>query len=288
MLGRAITLQAIHPERQVAASSRANQFGLPPSIFYECDLLDLDACVRLVRLIKPDLLIHCAAITDHAACEANETLARRVHVDASRLLAHEQAQLGGRFIHISTEAVYGSRYTHNGSHSEADNSRPNSIYAMTKEEGEREVLKAHPEALILRVTPVGFRPGLSGNSLAEWIVRSLSNGHSISGYTNAFFSPISVAQVADFVLSPDIASLHGIYNLCCSSVVTKYQFAIGLARSLGFSDSLVTRGMIDAEGGKQEAGLSCDKLRHDLPQWHIPDFEEVLSSIKVYADKCKR
>ena len=288
MLGRAIALQAIREKRQVVASSRANQFELPLPNFHECDLLDLDACVRLVRLVKPELLIHCAAITGHAVCEANETLARRVHVDASKILAREQAQICGRFIHISSEAVYGSAYSQNRPHREVDRTRPKGIYAITKEEGERAVLKAHPGALVLRVTPVGLRPGFSGNSLAEWIVRRLVNSYSVGGYTNAFFSPISMAQVANFVLCPDVASLEGIYNLCGSSVVTKYQFAFNLARALDYNDDLVTRTMVDTEGGKYEAGLSCDKLEHDLSQWHAPDFEAVIDSLKSYVVNSKR
>ncbi len=64
------------PHRRVCALTR-NQM----------DLLDCDAVRREFQKDRPQLVIHCAAVSTIAAAQSNPDLARRVNVDATALLA---------------------------------------------------------------------------------------------------------------------------------------------------------------------------------------------------------
>jgi dTDP-4-dehydrorhamnose reductase len=285
MLGSTIFEKASQMGHKTWATARKNRFNLPANCFHECDLRDLNSTKRLLNNLAPDLVIHCAAITDDSLCTRERELCRRLHVDSSAELARQQTAAGRRFIHISTEAVYGS----DGQlHDESDAPNPESYYAETKEEGERAVIESAPYALILRVTPVGFRIDDSGNSLAEWIVRTVKKGDTVNGYDDVFFTPVSSCQVAQFVLEPVVASLNGIYNLASVPAVSKYTFARLLADELDLDISQVNRSLKFADGRLHQGGMLTHKLQRDLPGWHPPNFQSVIKSMVQYLNQCNQ
>src|SRR6476660_5074852 len=57
------------------------------------DLLDFDAVRRFFAQEKPQLVIHCAALTKTPACQENPTLARKLNIEAARVLAELAADI---------------------------------------------------------------------------------------------------------------------------------------------------------------------------------------------------
>ena len=59
----------------------------------QLDLLDFAAVRREFQKDRPQLVIHCAAITGIAEAQKNPGLARRVNVEVTRLLAELAAEM---------------------------------------------------------------------------------------------------------------------------------------------------------------------------------------------------
>jgi dTDP-4-dehydrorhamnose reductase len=196
------------------------------------DLLE-DAGPAL-REAAPGLVVHCAALTDVDACERDPAAAHALNADAPARLAAAAYALGARFVHISTDAVYDGERP--GSHAEDEPPRPANVYAETKLEGERAVLAAHPEALVLRTNMHGWTPS-GRQSFSEAILRDLLAGERLTLFSDVRFSPLVVTDHARLIKR--LAGHSGVFNLGAADAVTKEEFGRIVARAFGLSEALI-------------------------------------------------
>ena len=147
LLGLNLSLAAIS-EHDVTGVDR-NQLAGTPFRFLNADLLEPGALEATLDDTQPDWLIHCAALADVDACEADPELSLRLNAGLPDALAQTCARRSIRLVHISTDAVLdGSRRE---PYTEQDTPNPLGVYAQTKLEGERRVLQANPNAIVARV-----------------------------------------------------------------------------------------------------------------------------------------
>lgn len=256
----------------VGFRSRANA---PGTRGYQLDLTCPENAEILFERHNPSLIINSAAIISETLCRDDPGRARLVNVELPRRLARMAKARATKFIHISTEAVYGTRGSQ--PHVETDGPAPCGCYAASKAAADEAVLSENADALVVRATPVGFRTGIPGVSLAEWIAAQVAAGAAIPGFVNVCFTPISTAQLADFLFEDSLRRLHGVVNLSCSESVTKYEFALGLAVALGADAARVERAQRDPAGELHQGALRTMRAgEHGLG---FPSFAEVLASL---------
>ncbi len=96
----------------VPANRKAAE-SMPSTEVRWADLTDPDAVSALLQAVSPTAIIHLAAIIP-PVCYARPELARRVNVDATRLLLDAAAALPNppRFVQASSVAAYGARNPH--------------------------------------------------------------------------------------------------------------------------------------------------------------------------------
>lgn len=183
----------------------------------------------------PEVIIHCAAMAIVDDCEKDPTRAMSVNADLPGRLARLAAELGAKFVHISTDAVFdGVR----GNYSEEDAPNPLSTYARTKLAGEIAVMAENPDALVARVNFYGW--SLRGNrSLAEFFFNNLSTGKPVNGFTDVIFCPLLVNDLADLLIRMAEMNLSGLYHTVSSEKISKYEFGVRLAQQFGFNPELV-------------------------------------------------
>jgi dTDP-4-dehydrorhamnose reductase len=133
----------------------------------EIDLADPDGLRRLIRTVKPTVLINAAAYTNVDKAESEPELARRVNALAPAVMAEEARKLNAAFIHYSTDYVFdgakGSPYV------ETDALNPINVYGATKLEGERAVQAAGGAYIIFRTSWVySLRQGGFVTKVLQW------------------------------------------------------------------------------------------------------------------------
>lgn len=181
-----------------------------------------------LREARPELVVHCAALTDVDACEADPEAARALNSEAPGRLAATAAALGAGFVHISTDAVYdGDR---DGLHAEDEPPRPVNAYARTKLDGERAVLEAHPRALVVRTTIHGWS-GPGRPSFSEAILGALREGRRLTLFRDVVFSPLNVTDLAELIRRLAEIRASGVLNVGASDAVTKEAFGRLVART---------------------------------------------------------
>ncbi|MBE0699595.1 MAG: SDR family oxidoreductase, partial [Anaerolineaceae bacterium] len=150
---------------------------------------------RIIDQTQPEVIIHCAAMTNVDRCEAYPEQAERINTNLPALIAKIAARNGVPLLHISTDAVFDGEL---GSYCEEDQPKPVNVYARTKFEGEQCVAEAYPEALIARVNFYGWS-WQGHRSLAEWFYNNLSAGKTIPGFTDLIFCPLLVNDLIDIL-----------------------------------------------------------------------------------------
>ena len=137
----------------VPANRKAAE-DMPSTEVCWADLTDPAAVSELLRTVKPEAVIHLAAVIP-PACYDRPALARKVNVDATRFLLEAAAALPEppRFVQASSVATYGARNPHRVSDVlTADTPlRPSDIYGAHKVEAEQLVRGSGIDWVILRL-----------------------------------------------------------------------------------------------------------------------------------------
>ncbi len=234
------------------------------------DLLMPGAVERLLEQTQPDWVIHCAALANVDACEAEPALAHQLNSELPRKLANYVARGGARLVHISTDAVFdGLR----GNYSEEDRPNPLGVYAQTKYAGELAVAEANPEAIIARVNLFGW--SLHGHrSLAEFFFNNLSEGKPVMGFTDVFFCPLLANDLAHILLKMLARNLSGLYHVVSRDCISKYDFGLRIADQFKLDKSLIKPTSVYQAGLRAQRSpmltLQTDKASRALEE-PLPD-----------------
>jgi dTDP-4-dehydrorhamnose reductase len=266
----------------------------------EADLLAPGKLQQILEMTRPEWVIHCAALANLEACEADPELAQRLNAELpgqiAQLLAGPEntghvARGGARLVHISTDCVFDGQ---RGGYSESDLPNPLGVYARTKLAGEQAVAAANPQAIIARVNLFGW--SLTGKrSLGEFFFYNLQAGRPLKGFTDALFGPLLVNDLADVLLAMLAKNLSGLYHVLSPVHTSKYAFGVALAQRFGLDAGLITPVSL-AEGGllarrSPNLTLRTDKLQAALggrlPTWEtgLERFYELWR--EGYAEKVK-
>jgi nucleoside-diphosphate-sugar epimerase len=137
----------------VPANRKAAE-NMPSTEVRWADLTDPEAVTALLAAVSPTAIIHLAAIIP-PVCYARPQLARRVNVDATKLLLDAAAALPNppRFVQASSVAAYGARNPHrlSGVLTADTPLRPTDIYGAHKVEAENLVRASGLDWVILRL-----------------------------------------------------------------------------------------------------------------------------------------
>lgn len=115
----------------------------------ELDITRADSAKAVLEKTKPDWVVNAAAFTRLEDCEVHPLQSRNINARAPAEWAKECGKSGVRFIHLSTDYVFDGKK--NSAYLPSDPVSPLSRYAKDKAEGERQVLRANPDALIVRL-----------------------------------------------------------------------------------------------------------------------------------------
>lgn len=127
-------------------------------IFATRQMLDISGADEIASFLDTtpvDVVVNAAAYTAVDAAESNRQQAERVNAIAPGLLAQACRQRDIWMLHVSTDYVFDGKKS--VPYREDDAANPLSIYGQTKLAGEQAVLRAAPDAAILRTSWV-FSP----------------------------------------------------------------------------------------------------------------------------------
>ncbi len=210
------------------------------------NLLDKKNLFRLIYQSKPHLLINLSGITNIDECENKEKLSKRINVHLIQDIFAVKKKLNMKFklIHFSTDQIYNPKK--NIKNKENMNFKSINVYSKHKKEAEK---------ICIRNNSLVFRTNLIGKSLSkkesftDWIENNLRLKKKIFGFTDSFYSPLSVMTISEIMLkliNSKKYNENGIYNLGSSDGISKYELISKFTKKLKiFDKNLIKKGYIN-------------------------------------------
>lgn len=208
------------------------------------DLIDTAGAGALIRSVKPDIVLHGAAVSGHETAANDPAQAFAVNVLATKAIAEATCDIGARMVHISTDALFsGTR----GNYSEGDPVDPFSVYGETKFAGEEAVRGAIEEHLIVRTNFFGWSE-TGSKSVLEFFVNSLRAGTRVRGYPDFIVTSMYVQTLMQTIWNLGELGVKGTVNVASSDALSKYEFGVAVARQFGLDSELIAmQGPVEGE-----------------------------------------
>jgi len=222
----------------------------------EADISD-PRVASLIAEARPDVVIHAAAYTDVDGAEANPDRAFAVNALGSRHVAQGAAESGARLIAVSTDYVYDG--AKQGPYREDDPVAPLGLYGASKLAGEREILKAKPDAVILRTAWLYGE----GKNFVETILRLARGRDELRIVDDQHGSPTAAADLATVIAALLQTPCAGVYHAVNAGTCSWYEFAREILRLAGIDRRVVPiRSSELVRPAKRPANsvLDCGKL----------------------------
>ncbi len=192
----------------------------------ELDITDKTAVCRFVADNRIDLIVNCAAYTNVDKAEEDEPAAYLINAVAVQNLALS----GAKIIHVSTDYVFSGKDS--VPYREDMPVAPQTAYGRTKYAGERLLLEACPDAVILRTA---WLYSSFGNNFVKTMLRLGRERDSLNVVFDQIGTPTYAADLAAAVFLM-IESEHwypGIYHFTDEGVCSWYDFTKEIHRQAG-------------------------------------------------------
>lgn len=240
----------------------------------DLDLTDYSKVDRTWQAIKPDAVIHCAAMSRTNDCEQDPEKARRINVEATAHLAQLSQHIP--FIFLSSAEVFDGEA---GWYAETDRPNPLNVYGKTKLEAEQVVLQ-NQRHTVLRIVLTAGASENGNRSFVEDMCRTAKAHKNITLYADEFRCPLPAGVVARAVWQLLDKDCPGLYHLGGRERLSRWEIGQALLSWYPELEGRLVQGSArDHVGAPRPADLSllCDKLQK-LLSFPIPGFRDWLSS----------
>ena len=201
----------------------------------EMNLADPSQIRRVVRKIKPELIINAGAYTAVDKAESDQELAKAVNGIAPKILAEEAKNNDALLIHYSTDYSYNGEMSHRP-YLESDSPSPNSVYGKTKVDGDQAIEKSGVSHLIFRT---GWVYSKRGKSFLRTILKLAKEKNELRVVNDQTGTPTWCRSIAEATcksiknilekregsLSKTAASISGVYHMTCQGETNWHRFA---------------------------------------------------------------
>ncbi len=186
----------------------------------ELDVTDAQAVRRIFDELRPQLVVHAAAWTDTAGCEADPDRALLVNGEGARLVAEACLHAGAALLYVSTNEVFDGLKSE--PYAEDDEPNPLNAYARSKLAGER-----HVQAILDRhyIVRTAWLYGAGRTSFPEKILAAAAGAGVLKGVTDEIASPTWVSDLAAGIARLIQSAPFGLYHLTNSGHCSRLEWA---------------------------------------------------------------
>lgn len=232
-------LFAKDPAHQVLATfgnSKENwTFDIPAEA---ASVADFGAVTALLLSFKPEVVINCAAYSKVDQAEFERAAAYQVNAEAVGFLAQEVKRIGSFLVHFSTDYIFDGKA---GPYSEEARPNPLGYYAKTKYWGEEKVVRVGCRHLVVRTNVLfGIHELASKPNFFMWLAGELSAGRPVKIVSDQYNNPTLADNLAALVKEAVEKKLEGVLNLAGKTYLSRYDFAMRIARFFGYDHELIT------------------------------------------------
>jgi dTDP-4-dehydrorhamnose reductase len=238
--------------------------------------------LEAVKSVEPDVVIHAAALTNLEYCEANPKEAYIMNVAGTQNVVEVCNKTNAKIVYINTDYVFDGK---KGNYAEQDETNPLSVYAKTKLEGEQIVCRNSLNYLSVRTSFHGW--ALNKHSISSSIIDSFRNHKSVRAATDQRNSIMYTLDLAEILMKMLEKDLEGIYHVASSNSMSRYEFALCIAKTFGLDSKLAIPTPFQTiatvfnlkTARPEDVSLNANKIESVLER--MPTIEEGLVKMKL-------
>jgi dTDP-4-dehydrorhamnose reductase len=198
----------------------------------QLDLSKPEEIRRVIRAIRPTLIVNAAAYTAVDKAESDEAAARAINVEAPAVMAEEAKKIGASLVHYSTDYVFDGLKT--TPYEERDATNPQNVYGKTKLDGEHAIQQSGAPHLIFRTAWVY---ATQGRNFLLTILRLATQREELRIVRDQIGAPTLSREIAKSTAdilaqiygrdhsSLSLAEVSGTYHMTASGDTSWYEFA---------------------------------------------------------------
>ncbi len=238
-----------------------------------CDITDPDSIRKAVDIVKPSVIINCAAFTRVDKAEEEKYREQALAVNLRGPANLRQAFMGF-FVQMSTGFVFkGDK----GPYKENDFREPVNHYGWTKFGGEEAAAMRGP-TLIIRTLDL-YSPFGRGGDFVRSIRDTLELGAKKPLPDYLYKTPTYVPHLAEGVMAAINSGVNGQLHIAGARTMNTMEWGQMIAESFGYDPDLILPGKITGEAPRPlRGGLKTDRAKSlDIPIFSPEDGLEALS-----------
>ena len=242
--------------------------------YVQLDLTDAKAVRRVIRMIRPQAIVHCAAWTavDKAEDPAVKDKVWAINAEATRSLAEAAAKVGSKMLYLSTDYVFDGKGEEPWQ-PDCKAYAPLNVYGETKLAGEKAVAELVEKFFIVRIAWVF---GKNGQNFIRTMLRLSETHDSLRVVNDQIGTPTYTFDLARLLVDMIGTDKYGYYHATNEGgYISWYDFACEIFRQAGRNTKVTP--VSTAEYGASVAArpfnsrLDKSKLREQgftpLPDW---------------------
>ncbi len=247
----------------------------------ELDITNVDRVWSVMKEIKPDFVINCAAYNMVDKAEEERDMAFLVNAKAVKTLAEVCSESGAKLVHYSTDYVFGGEKSK--PYIEEDNPSPINYYGKTKLLGEMYLKENLNNFLLFRVS---WLYGKGRNNFIYKFLNWAKENRELKVSENEVSVPTWAKRVAEVSLKAMEQGLKGLYHLTNSGYASRYEFALKIKEILNLQNSIkpVNSSIFNLKARRPEFSAMDNskistELNFSIPHWDY-DIKEYLRELK--------
>jgi len=203
------------------------------------DLGDPDTIRRVVRELKPQVIVNAAGYTAVDKAQSEPALAMRINGDAPAILSEEAKRLGALLVHYSSDYVFDGRKP--SPYVESDPPNPLNVYGKSKLRSEEAIRTSGCRHLILRTSWVY---SARGKNFLLAILRKARDSQELRVVADQVGAPTSAGLVARATLAAvtraiPAPELTGLYHITARGETSWHGFAQAIVSGLGVPGAVI-------------------------------------------------
>lgn len=200
----------------------------------DLDVRDADAVMKVARDLRPDWILHLAALTNVDDCEKFPDDSYRTNTIGTQNVALACQSIDAEMTYVSTASVFdGTKAT---PYTEFDKPNPQSYYSRSKYEGELVVEKLLSRYYIVRAGWM-FGGGPEDKKFVAKIAELARQRDNLSVVDDKFGSPTYTWDISDGIERLSHTGLYGTYHLVnTGGYCSRYEFSQAILDFAGITD----------------------------------------------------
>lgn len=269
LLGQKITDLALADGsiQLIATSQGPNRHPISQGYqYFDLDICNATEVLQLIEKIKPDVIIHTAAMTNVDACESNREACRILNVVAVQTLAQICKEKNIHLIHLSTDFIFDGA---DGPYTEEAKPNPLSYYGQSKLDAELAIQASGCRYAILRTIIVyGIVKDMSRSNIVLWAKGALEKGETISVVNDQWRMPTLAEDLAACCLLAAKKEAEGVFNASGKDLMNMVELVEQVADFWNLDKSLIkpitTASLNQTAKRPAKTGFILDKTIREL------------------------